>query len=391
MENNVSINIVSLAAQFLTPDMIARIASALGVDKSLAGKAISAAVPSLLGGLAGVAGTQDGAQKLFQAVTQQPPSVLDSLAGMIGGSGQASLVESGTKALGSLLGPAVVSGLGGALTKYTGLGGTASSSRLGLLAPVVMGTLGKQASAGSLNAGGLASLLASQTTNISAALPSGFADTLRGTGLLNNLGAGVAGANQAARTAAQPVYSSADRAVKQPSGFPGWAQWALPVAAIAALAWWFLGNNASNVAQQAKTVTTQASQSAQTAADAARSAATQTAQSLQNLVVGGVDIGSSLQRTVDGLRNTLQGVKDVDTARAALPTLQEATAQFDKLGGLVNQLPAGGKTAIAAFLTSIRPAIDEAFNKVLAIPGVSAVVKPTIDTIKVNLDAIAKS
>jgi hypothetical protein len=74
-----------------------------------------------------------------------------------------------------------------------------------------------------------------------------------------------------------------------------------------------------------------------------------------------------------------------------LPTLQEATAQFDKLGGLVNQLPAGGKTAIAAFLTSIRPAIDEAFNKVLAIPGVSAVVKPTIDTIKVNLDAIAKS
>jgi hypothetical protein len=310
---------------------------------------------------------------------------------MIGGSGQSTLVENGTKALGSLLGPAVLSGLGGALGKYTGLGGTATSAVLGLLAPVVMGTLGKQASAGSLNAGGLASLLASQTTNISAALPSGFADTLRGTGLLNNLGAGVAGANQAARTAAQPVYSSADRAVKQPSGFPGWAQWALPVAAIAALAWWFLGNNASNVAQQAKTVTTQASQSAQTAADAARSAATQTAQSLQNLVVGGVDIGSSLQRTVDGLRNTLQGVKDVDTARAALPTLQEATAQFDKLGGLVNQLPAGGKTAIAAFLTSIRPAIDEAFNKVLAIPGVSAVVKPTIDTIKVNLDAIAKS
>jgi hypothetical protein len=57
----------------------------------------------------------------------------------------------------------------------------------------------------------------------------------------------------------------------------------------------------------------------------------------------------------------------------------------------VNQLPAGGKTAIATFLTSIRPAIDEAFNKVLAIPGVSAVAKPTIDTIKGNLDAMAKA
>jgi hypothetical protein len=254
-----------------------------------------------------------------------------------------------------------------------------------------MGTLGKQASAGSLNAGSLASLLTSQKSNISAALPSGFADMIGGTGLLNSLGAGVAGANQTARAAAQSVSSNADRAVKQAFGLPGWAQWALPVIVIAALAWWFLGNRAANVAEQAKTAATQATQTAQTAADAAKSAATQAAQSLQNLVVGGVDVGSSVQKTVDGLKTALQGVKDVDTAKAALPTLQDATAQLDKLGGLVNQLPAGGKTALAAFLASVRPSLDEAFNKVLAIPGVSEVAKPTIDTIKAKLDALAKA
>ena len=360
-------NIVSLATQFLTPDMIAKIASSLGIDQSLVSKAIGAGVPSLLGGFAGVAGTPDGAQKLHQAVTQQEPGVLDSLGSMIGGSGQSTLVENGTKALGSLFGPAVLSGLGGALGKYTGLGGTATSAVLGLLAPVVMGTLGKQASAGSLNAGGLANLLASQKTNISAALPSGFADMLRGTGLLNSLGAGT---EQAARTTAQAVSSNT---VKQASGFPGWVRWALPALAIAALAWWFMGNNASNVAQQARTT------------------ATQTAQSLQNLVVGGVDIGSSLTRTVDGMKTSLQGIRDVDTARAALPTLQDATAQVDRLSGLVNQLPAGGKAAVASFLTSVRPSLDEAFNKVLAIPGVSAVAQPTIDAIKAKLDALARA
>jgi hypothetical protein len=401
-----SLNIVSIITQFLTPEMIAKIASSLGIDKSLAGKAIGAAVPSLLGGLAGVAGTQDGAQKLYQAVTQQHSGVLESLAGMIGGSGQATLVDNGTKSLSSLLGPSTLSGLGGALNKYSGLGGTASASLLGLLAPVVMGTLGKQASSGSLNAGGLASMLTSQKSNISAAIPSGFADMISGTGLLKNLGAGVAGANQTVRAAAQSVSSSADSAVKQASGLPGWAQWALPVIVIAALAWWFLGNRASNVAEQAKNVATQATQTAQTAADAAKSAATQATQtatdatksaatqavqSLQNLVVGGVDVGSSVQKSIDGLKTALQGIKDVDTARAALPTLQDSTTQFDKLSGLANQLPASGTTALAAFLVSVRPSIDEVFIKVLAIPGVSEVAKPTIDTIKTKLDDLAKA
>jgi hypothetical protein len=102
-------------------------------------------------------------------------------------------------------------------------------------------------------------------------------------------------------------------------------------------------------------------------------------------------MGSSVQKTVDGLKTALQGIKDVDTAKAALPTLQDATAQLDKLSGLVNQLPASGKTALATFLASVRPSLDEVFNKVLAIPGVSEVAKPTIDAIKAKLDALAKA
>ena len=44
-----AINLVSLVMQFLTPDMIGRIASALGLDRNNTQTAIGAAVPGLLG------------------------------------------------------------------------------------------------------------------------------------------------------------------------------------------------------------------------------------------------------------------------------------------------------------------------------------------------------
>jgi hypothetical protein len=46
-----AINLVSLIMQFLTPDMIGRIASALGLDRNNTQTAIGAAVPGLLAGL----------------------------------------------------------------------------------------------------------------------------------------------------------------------------------------------------------------------------------------------------------------------------------------------------------------------------------------------------
>ncbi|MGA7207325.1 MAG: hypothetical protein WBX78_00235 [Pseudolabrys sp.] len=43
-------NLVSLIMKFLTPDMIGRIASTLGLDRNDASTAVSAGVPALLAG-----------------------------------------------------------------------------------------------------------------------------------------------------------------------------------------------------------------------------------------------------------------------------------------------------------------------------------------------------
>src|SRR5262249_26481626 len=64
-------NLVSMVSQFLTPDMVARIASAFGFDRSTVQKAIDGAIPSLLAAFSGVAGEPGGPQKLADAATQQ--------------------------------------------------------------------------------------------------------------------------------------------------------------------------------------------------------------------------------------------------------------------------------------------------------------------------------
>jgi Bacterial protein of unknown function (DUF937) len=57
-------DLVSLIMRFLTPDMIGRIASALGLNQTDTSSAIGTAVPASLAALTGVATQHDGPQKL---------------------------------------------------------------------------------------------------------------------------------------------------------------------------------------------------------------------------------------------------------------------------------------------------------------------------------------
>ena len=76
-------NLVSVAMQFLTPDMIAKIASSLGLDRNIAQKAIGGAVPALLAMLTDVASTPNGARQLSNVVTQQQFGSLERVKGLM--------------------------------------------------------------------------------------------------------------------------------------------------------------------------------------------------------------------------------------------------------------------------------------------------------------------
>ena len=136
-------NLVSVVMQFLTPDMIAKIASVLGLDRNVAQKAIAGAIPALLASLADVASTPNGARQLTNTLTQQSGS-LESLKNLVGGAGQNLLAETGSSMLSGLFGGGTLDTMAQTIGKFAGIGEGTSKSMLGMLGPVVLGALGQQ-------------------------------------------------------------------------------------------------------------------------------------------------------------------------------------------------------------------------------------------------------
>jgi hypothetical protein len=372
MESSMATNLVSLVMQSLTPDMVGRIATALGLDRNKVQSAISGAVPALLAAFNDVATQPGGAQRLADAAQQQS-GTLGNLASVLAGGGQSSLLDKGSQLLSSLVGGQGQNSLIGAISKFTGLGQGTSGSLLGILAPIVIGTIGRHQSAGrALDANGIANLFASQKDNIAAALPSGFGSLLSGTGLLNSLGdaartATAAGseATQAATSAARAVGQSGQRAADAAAAASSnWLYWLIPIAAAAALLIYFTVRPTEQVVQQGMN-------------------------QVQSAPAPGVDIGKQVANNIASVRTTLDGVTDVSSAQAALLKLKEAAAQIDKTGGEVGQLSPDQRKLIAAVINPLMPAVNQLCDKVLAIPGVAEVLKPSVNTLKAKLTALA--
>jgi hypothetical protein len=364
-----AVNLVSLVMQFLTPDMTGRIATALGLDRNLVQNAINAAVPGLLAGLGGVAAQPGGAQRLADAAKQQT-NTLGNVASALSGGGQSSFIEKGSQLLSSLLSGRDQTALAEAVAKFAGLGQGKGSSLLGMLAPLVMGTMAQQQGS-RLDANSISGLLAGQKDNIAAALPAGFSSLLGGTGLLDSLGDAARTATAAGRQTARDAASTA-RAVgasgqrtasAAASTSLNWLYWLIPLLAIAAFAVYWLSRPTEQVVQQGVTA-------------------------VQNLTVGGLDLGKQVNDSVTNLRTTLASITDPASARASLPKLQEVTAQVDKVDGMIGQLSAEQRKLLAGIVSPLMPSLNQLFDKVLAIPGVADVLKPTIDALKAKLAAL---
>jgi hypothetical protein len=363
-----AINLVSLVMQFLTPDMIGRIASALGFDRTITQRAITAAIPAILAALSKVAAQPSGAQKLAD-VTRQQSSVLESFANIIGKEGQSSFIGQGSQLLSSLLGGRDQNALAQAVGKFGGLGQDEASSLLGMLAPVVMGTIAQHTRP--LDASGVTSLLTSQKGNIAVALPAGFSNLLSGTGVLDAIGAAArsatAAGSEAARAAGSTTRAVVDRgqpaAGAAAAASRNWLYWLIPIVAIAALLIYFLSRPAEQVGQQG-------------------------VPPAQSLMVGGLDLGKQVTDSITSLRTTLSSVTDTASAQAALPRLRDATAQIDKVDSLLGQLSLEQRKSLAGIVNPMIPTLNGLFEKVLAIPGVADVLKPTIDLLKNRLAAL---
>jgi hypothetical protein len=264
--------------------------------------------------------------------------------------------------LSSLLGTREETALAGAVGTYAGMDRHTGDSLLGMLAPVVMGTIAQQQGGRNVDGRGIAGFFAGQRDSIAAALPSGFSNLLGGTGLLDSL-RGSARVSERAVYPSHPAVGAARPHPESASSAMSWLFWAVMAAAIAALLFYVL-RPAQNVVDRG-------------------------VGTVQSVMVDGRNLGNEVTSSMDMLRSTLTGITDVASAQRALPRLQDIAMQVDGISNSMTQLTMDQRRAMREMVSPSMQGLNRLASSASAMPGVSDVIGPTLNGIMTKLRAIA--
>ncbi len=147
---------MQLLTSSLSGDTLGTLTKSLGTEEGATQKAIGLALPLLLGSLERNAAQAGGAQSLTQALARDHNgSILDDLASNLG---RPEVRDDGMAILGHVLG-GKQSNAASSIGKATGMDSQQVMKLLALLAPVVLGALGKAQRKAGLDAQGVASVL----------------------------------------------------------------------------------------------------------------------------------------------------------------------------------------------------------------------------------------
>jgi hypothetical protein len=159
-------SILDTLQQHLGPDTIQQLSQSIGADPSATSSAVSMALPALVGALSNNAATPEGAASLDRALDAHDGGILDNLGGLFGGGGSAAGGIGGAilgHILGSRRGP-VESGV----AKASGLDMQQVARLMTMLAPIVMGVLGRMKQQKQIDANQLPEVLGQSRAQVEA-------------------------------------------------------------------------------------------------------------------------------------------------------------------------------------------------------------------------------
>ena len=154
-------SVLDAVRQQLGPETIQQMSGALGADPAATSNAVSLALPALLGGLSQNAAQPQGAAALDSALNAHDGSILDNLGGLLGGAG------GGGGGLGGGIGGAILGHIFGGrratveqgVGRASGLDAAQVAQLMAMLAPIVMGVLGRMKQTKGLDANRLPDVL----------------------------------------------------------------------------------------------------------------------------------------------------------------------------------------------------------------------------------------
>jgi OmpA-OmpF porin, OOP family len=170
-------NLIEMIRSVITPDVVRHSSSLTGESDAATRNAIDVAIPSVLAGTLELGSTQAGAGRLQQMISDggYGAETVSGFEHMLADeTARSSLERSGGHLLSSLFGSdehAVTQ----AVAQTSSVGEKSAARLLRLIAPLVMGVLGKQISSLRLDANGIMNMLVGERGAIVSALPPGVA------------------------------------------------------------------------------------------------------------------------------------------------------------------------------------------------------------------------
>lgn len=181
------------------------------------------------------------------------------------------------------------------------------------------------------------SMLNGQKDNISAAMPEGFEDQLNASGFANNF--------------ASNVTETAQNATKEGKSLLGRL---LPIVLIVAALLFaynmFFKGGIDNAVDSAK-----------------------------EAVSANMDVSEEVSSVMGTVTNSFSGITDIESAKAALPQLSEATAKLGGLASILDKLPEAARGPVMKIVSESLPQIQGLIDKISATPGVGPIIKPIAD------------
>ncbi len=343
-----------LKDQFLNPANLDKLGSLVGESRETTEKAVTGGIPALLAGLMKLAGSSGGLGQLTQVLESiqglKPEAMGDSITKL-----DKSAIEKGGSILGSLLGGGKSIAFAMMLAKLLGIDAKAITKILGTVAPLILGVIANQWKQKGGTPDALGRLFSEQKRSIEAALPKGL--SLADIPDLGDAQAALAKGGEAGASLVKKI---------------------LPFVAVAAgalLLISFLRGPATGPDATEPAPGPVAGGAVDVNAKIKEAAEAQ-------IKASGFDkISADLTSQFGLLTDSLKSVKDVASAEAALPKIQNVGSTLDTVKALVDKLPDEGKLAVAALLKDKMGDLTALIEKVLGIPGVGEKIKPALDLV----------
>lgn len=369
-------NIVELITEQFADRLSATAGEATGLDAAQTGKTVRAAIPAMLAGILGAASSQSGKDALAAELAAHDDVPFNSPSGLTTANDRESLIATGMRSLKSLFGENRLGKLTSAIDSYAGIGSGNARSILGLVAPTVLGFLGRQQRAGNMDVGGMVDMLRRQWPAISGAIPKGLEEPLRSSGLLDAAGMGKETPRVQPRAEASAARAETTRSRVPPpparkTGTRSAVPWMLAIAAVAIAAGWLLTRDRDPVVPQTD-----------------RTETVGTVDTAPGFRIGDVDVGAEVRAVTDGAARTLRDVTDATTAQNAVPQMEQLAAQFDRVTALANQLPAQTKPALAAAIREPVASIRSELERVGGLGGVSGDAQTAVQELDEKVDTL---